>query len=83
MIQASAGVELKGIRRVSFESSPRMPEEMEKLVDVYLRGREQSTMKSYESSFRSSGRLCEECGLSVKDRLYNRYSMMLLYQGLV
>ena len=38
---------------------------LQKLVDVYLKGREQSTMKSYESSFRALGKLCEDCELSV------------------
>ena len=43
-----------------------MPEErLQKLLDVYLRGREQSTMKSYESSFRGLGKLCRGCDLSV------------------
>ena len=43
-----------------------MPEQkLRKLVDGYLRGREESTMRSYESSFRSLRRLCEECDLSV------------------
>ena len=43
-----------------------MPEgRLQKLVDVYLRGREQSTRKSYESSFRGLGKLCGGCELSV------------------
>ena len=43
-----------------------MPEEkVRKLVNVYLRGKEQSSMWSYESSFMSLRKLCEESGLSV------------------
>lgn len=38
---------------------------MTKLVEVYLKGREKSTMKTYESSFRSLRRLCQDCGLSM------------------
>ena len=43
-----------------------MPEgKLQRLVEVYFKGREMSTMKSYESSFRKLGGLCRECDLSV------------------
>ena len=43
-----------------------MPEgKLQRLVEVYSKGREMSTMKSYESSFRKLGGLCRECDLSV------------------
>ena len=46
--------------------SPGMPEgKLQRLVEVYFKGREMSTMKSYESSFRKLGGLCRECDLSV------------------
>ena len=46
--------------------SPGMPEgKLQRLVEVYSKGREMSTMKSYESSFRKLGGLCRECDLSV------------------
>ena len=43
-----------------------MPEEkLQKLVQVYMKGREESTLRSYESSFKMLGGLCEELGLSM------------------
>ena len=46
--------------------SPGMPEgKLQRLVEVYFKGRDMYTMKSYESSFRKLGGLCRECDLSV------------------
>ena len=61
---------IKGRSKMSFIvlriQSPGMPEgKLQRLVEVYFKGREMSTMKSYESSFRKLGGLCRECDLSV------------------
>ena len=46
--------------------SPGMPEgKLKRLVEVYFKGREVFTMRSYESSFRKLGGLCRECDLSI------------------
>ena len=37
----------------------------QKQVDLYLRRREGSTMKSYESSYRALAVLCKKSGLSI------------------
>ena len=43
-----------------------MPEgKLKRLVEVYFKGREVFTMRSYESSFRKLGGLCRECDLSI------------------
>jgi hypothetical protein len=46
--------------------SPGMRQDkMDKMVDIYFKGREGSTMKSYESSYRKLLELCEKADLSI------------------
>ena len=48
--------------------SPRLKEDkLVKMVKTYLRGREESTMNTYQSAYRRLVELCEKCGASVFD----------------
>ena len=48
--------------------SPRLKEDkLVKMVNTYLRGREESTMNTYQSAYRRLVELCEKCGASVFD----------------
>ena len=38
---------------------------MDKMVNIYLKGREGSTMMSYESSYKKLLELCRKAGLSI------------------